>query len=595
VQAVHHRGRGVARQVGGVAGARQPHDGQPPAGPQQVAHAAQRQARVHVVQRRHRGDQVERGRLEQVAEEIADQEVDTGGILPPGEADARLVQVDGHDVRDRPAQVAGQASLAAADVEGPPAPVGHGVEDHAVVVEVVVPPFGLRRHDPILAYPVAPACVRSRRKHGIGVVRAGTSRYGRSVPAPDPAATVPLRRNRDFLLLWSGQVVSTIGTRITSLAYPLLVLALTRSPARAGIVGFAQTLPFLLLYLPAGALVDRWNRKWVMLVSDGGRALALGSIAIALTLHRLTLVQIALVAFVEGCLFVFFQLAETAALPNVVAKQQLATAVAQNQARDQGADLAGQPLGGLLFGVSQLLPFAFDAVTYLVSFATMTFVRVPLQGARERVRTRLRLEISEGVAWIWRQRFLRSIALLVGATNFVHNALPLLVIVRAKELGAPPALIGAMFAFFGAGALLGALAGPWVQRHLHARTVVIGWLWVWAAEAAALVAMPNPVSLGALLGLGSVFGVSFNVVVATYRYALVPDRLQGRTTSVVRLIAWGTIPPAQLLSGVLAERIGAAPSFLVFAGVMLLTAIVASIAPSVRRAPPIESLAPEAA
>jgi MFS family permease len=415
------------------------------------------------------------------------------------------------------------------------------------------------------------------------------------VPAPDSAATVPLRRNRDFLLLWSGQVVSTIGTRITSLAYPLLVLSLTRSPAKAGIVGFSQTLPFLLLYLPAGALVDRWNRKWVMLVSDGGRALALGSIAIALALHRLTLAQIVLVAFVEGCLFVFFQLAETAALPNVVPKQQLATAVAQNQARDQGADLAGQPLGGLLFGVSQLLPFAFDAVTYLVSFATMTFVRAPLQRSRERVRTRLRSEISEGVAWIWRRRFLRSIALLIGATNFVHNALPLLVIVRARELGAPPALIGVMFAFFGAGALVGALAGPWVQRHVHARTVVIGWLWVWAVEAAVLVAMPNPIALGMVLGLGSVFGVSFNVVVATYRYALVPDRLQGRTTSVARLIAWGTIPPAQLLSGVLAERIGAGPSFLVFAAVMLVTAIIASIAPSVRRAPPVESLAVEPA
>jgi MFS family permease len=171
------------------------------------------------------------------------------------------------------------------------------------------------------------------------------------VPAREPATPPPLRRNRDFLLLWSGQVVSTVGTRITSLAYPLLVLALTRSPAKAGIVGFAQTLPFLLLFLPAGALVDRWNRKWVMLVSDGGRALALGSIAIALALERLTLVQIALVAFVEGGLFVFFQLAETAALPHVVPRAQLATALAQNQARDQGADLAGQPLGGLLFGI----------------------------------------------------------------------------------------------------------------------------------------------------------------------------------------------------------------------------------------------------
>lgn len=415
------------------------------------------------------------------------------------------------------------------------------------------------------------------------------------MPAPDPAATVPLRRNRDFLLLWSGQVVSTIGTRITSLAYPLLVLALTRSPAKAGIVGFAQTLPFLLVYLPAGALVDRLNRKTVMLVSDGGRALALASIAVALAVDRLSLAQIALVAFIEGCLFVFFQVAETAALPNVVPKPQLATAVAQNQARDQGADLAGQPLGGLLFGVSQLLPFAFDAASYLVSFTTMLFVRAPLQARRERARTRLRAEISEGIAWMWRQRFVRSIALLIGATNFVLNAMPLLVIVRARELGASPALVGGLFAFFGAGALLGALVGPWVQRHIRARTVVIGSLWLWAVEVAVLVAMPNAVMLGVLLGVGAVFGVAFNVVVATYRYALVPDHLQGRTTSVVRMIAWGTIPLAQLLSGILAEHIGTGPSFLTFAGVMLLTAAAASIAPSVRHAPPIESLVAEAA
>jgi hypothetical protein len=146
------------------------------------------------------------------------------------------------------------------------------------------------------------------------------------VPAQDPATPPPPRRNRDFLLLWSGQVVSTIGTRVSSLAYPLLVLALTGSPAEAGIAGSAQTLPFLLL--PAGALVDRWNRKWVMPVP-------------------------------------------TAALPNVVPQPQLATTVAQNQARDQGADLAGQPLGGVLFGVSQLLPFAVDAASYAVSFTTL--------------------------------------------------------------------------------------------------------------------------------------------------------------------------------------------------------------------------------
>jgi hypothetical protein len=152
-----------------------------------------------------------------------------------------------------------------------------------------------------------------------------------------------------------------------------------------------------------------------------------------------------------------------------------------------------------------------------------------------------------------------------------------------------------LFAFFGVGAIAGALVGPWVQRHVHARTVVIGWLWVWAVEAALLIVMPNALALGMVLGAGSLFGVSFNVVTATYRYALVPDRLQARTTSVVRLIAWGTIPLGQLVAGLLAERLGAGPSFLAFAGIMLAAAVVASAVPSVRGAPPIEALPTEAA
>src|SRR5205823_14643807 len=155
---------------------------------------------------------------------------------------------------------------------------------------------------------------------------------------PPPVEHTPLRRNRDFILLWSGQVVSTVGTRVTAVAFPLLVLAQTHSPAKAGLVGFAQTLPYMLFYLPAGAFVDRWDRKRVMLAADACRALALGSLAVALAAGNATLAQIAAVAFVEGTGFVFFSLAESAALPQIVAKEQLSTAVAQNQARTQAAD-----------------------------------------------------------------------------------------------------------------------------------------------------------------------------------------------------------------------------------------------------------------
>jgi MFS family permease len=93
-----------------------------------------------------------------------------------------------------------------------------------------------------------------------------------------------LWRNRDYLLLWSGEIVSELGTQVSQLAYPLLILALTGSPAQAGLAGTLRSLPYLLLSLPAGALIDRWNRKLVMILCDTGRALCLASIALALAI-----------------------------------------------------------------------------------------------------------------------------------------------------------------------------------------------------------------------------------------------------------------------------------------------------------------------
>jgi MFS family permease len=404
---------------------------------------------------------------------------------------------------------------------------------------------------------------------------------------------VPLRRNRDFMLLWSGQVVSTIGTRVSSLAYPLLVLALTHSPAKAGLVGFAQTLPFLLFYLPAGALVDRWNRKQVMLVADAGRAVALGSIAVTLALDRLTLAQIAVVAFVEGSLFVFFQLSEGAALPHVVTKEQLPTALAQNQAREQGAELAGQPLGGFLFGIGHMVPFVFDAVSYAVSFVTLLFVRPTFQEERSPSQTRLRTEVAEGVAWLWRSPLLRAVVFLVGASNFAFIALTLVMIVRARQLGASPSLIGAMFAFLGVGAIVGAVIAPWVQRRVPAPVVVIGSLWLYAAGMLVLPLGQSALALGALAGVMWIAGPPFNVVIGAYRYALVPDRLQARTASAARLIAWGPIPLGSLAAGFLLEAVGAIKSFLILGGISLAVALAATLTRAVRTAPPVEALLAE--
>src|SRR5579885_1992667 len=168
-----------------------------------------------------------------------------------------------------------------------------------------------------------------------GIAEAGSEETG------EQGNVVPLWRNRDFLLITGGQAVSLMGSQVSQLAFPLLMLALTHSPAQAGFMAAVRGLPFALLCLPAGALVDRWNRKRVMILCDTGRALALGSIPLALLLGLLSLPQLYLVSLVEGTLFVFFQMAEYAALPHVVTKEQLPAATGQNEVLYSTALLLG--------------------------------------------------------------------------------------------------------------------------------------------------------------------------------------------------------------------------------------------------------------
>ena len=395
------------------------------------------------------------------------------------------------------------------------------------------------------------------------------------------------------MVLWSSQVVSTVGSRVTSIAFPLLVLAVTHSPAKAGVVGFAQTLPFLLLYLPAGAFIDRWDRKRTMLVCDAGRAVALGSIATTIALGWLSLAQVVVVALLEGSLFVLFDLAEGAALPQLVDRAQLPAAVAQNQARTQGADLVGQPLGGVLFSVAWLLPFLADSVSYLVSFAALQFIRRPLQQPGTWPPTPLRAEIAEGLRRVWRQPFLRVAVGVIGGVNLVFNALTLVLIVRAKELGAGPALIGAMFAFVGVGGLLGSFVAPWVRRSFAARSVVVTIGWLWVVQVGVLASLPNPLSLGVVSGLRSLAAPAFNVVVTSHVYDVTPDRLLGRVRSAARLVTWGSIPLGTLAGGFLTAALGAQPTLLILTGVMGGVAAAATLARGMRQlarsSPPAQS------
>lgn len=399
------------------------------------------------------------------------------------------------------------------------------------------------------------------------------------------AGTVPLWRNRDFTLLWTSQVASTVGTRVTSVAYPLLVLLLTGSPTQAGLVAFAQTLPFLLLYLPGGAWIDRWDRRRTMVACELGRAVALGTVAVTAVLagiDAVTVPQLAAVAFVEGCLFVLFDLAEGSALPQLVPTGQLPAAVAYNQARTQGADLVGQPLGGALFAVAPALPFAVDAITYLVSGGAVAAIRSRLQGERAASTDRLRAQIAEGIRFVRQSAFLRDTVVIVGGMNLVFNGLFLVLVVRARDLGASPGAVGLMLGAFGVGGVLGSLAAPWLHRRLPGRLILVTIAWLWAALLASLALAPTPLWLGVLVGLESLLGPVFNVVIAAYVYRVTPEQLLGRVRSTSRLVAWGTIPVGSLLGGILAESLGAGPALLVLGAGMLPLAVAITLSRGMR-------------
>jgi predicted MFS family arabinose efflux permease len=396
---------------------------------------------------------------------------------------------------------------------------------------------------------------------------------------------VPLRRNRDFNLLWLGQVVSDVGARVSGVAFPLLVLAITGSPAKAGIVASAGSFPLLVLTLPAGALVDRWNRKRVMVVADAARCLALASVVASLALDALTFAQIVVVALVEGVGFVFFNVAERSALPKVVPADQLSAALARNQVREYGALLAGPPLGGLLFGLGRLAPFLFDAVSYAASVFTILLIRTDFRRERsDGQRPHLIRDLRTGLAWFWRQPFIRTTSLLVTGSDFTLNALYLVVIVLARDRGAPPELIGAMFVFLGVGGLLGSFAAPSLARRLGIRTIVVATMSVTAALLPFLIVVPGAITPGLIYGAMFVLHPAWNASVVAIRLHLTPDDLQGRVSSIATLFSLGSVTIGSLVVGFMLEAAGTTPTVLILFAVMLVVAAAAFASRAVKDA-----------
>jgi MFS family permease len=413
---------------------------------------------------------------------------------------------------------------------------------------------------------------------------------GKAAEPPGPKRLLSLWRNRDYVLLWSGQTVSSIGTQVSLLAFPLLILAITHSPAQAGIIAALRGLPYALFILPAGALIDRWDRKRVMILCDTGRALALGSIPLALALGRLTIVQLYIVSLVEGTLFTFFSLAETACLPQVVSKEQLPTAVAQSTVIDSISGMLGPSLSGALYSIGRTIPFLTDAISYTASVLSLFFIKAEFQEERDHAPMRLWADIGEGLSWLWHQPLIRFIAILTGGITMPVVGYALILIVLAQGQHASSFVIGLIFACGGVGSILGALLVAPLEKHFGFPQLVIGSTWVWALTWLLFIIAPNPLILGIVTSLAFIIVPIYTSVQFGYRLAVIPDHLQGRVNSVFRLIAFGGQPIGLAMTGVLIQWIGPVSTVLVLFVPQFILCVAATFNKHLRNARPIEEL-----
>ncbi|GIF62076.1 MFS transporter [Asanoa ishikariensis] len=388
-----------------------------------------------------------------------------------------------------------------------------------------------------------------------------------------------LLRNRRFLSLWAGDSVALVGVSGVRIAYPLMALAVTGDPAVAGWVTVALTLPALLFHVPAGVLADAVNRRQLMLACQVVGLL--GTLTIVLAAGRdLAWVVPLLVgaAFVEGTAYVFFSTAEVAAVRDAVDDADLPAALSYLEAEYPIGNLAGRVLGATLFGVARWAPFAFNAVSYLVSIVALAVLPKHVFAARPAASGSAPFweRMAEGLRWTWSVPFLRVAMLTNAFTNLVFQVVILLVIVVGEARGYPPWMVGVILAAAGAGGLAGAIVAPRLYRNTNPRTLLLSCVWAWTVAIGVIAMTKHPVLLGTAWGAVGVFGTIVSVVVGMTRVRTVPDAALARVLGATAVFTDGAVALGALCAGYLLATLGADVSGWVLFGGMVVAALLCS-------------------
>ncbi|MFD9939169.1 MFS transporter [Nonomuraea sp. NPDC059023] len=376
--------------------------------------------------------------------------------------------------------------------------------------------------------------------------------------------------SRAYWQLWTSSGLSNLADGILKVALPLVAVQFTRSPPLVAGLAVAVTLPWLLCALPAGALVDRLDRRRAMLAANVTRAALLAAVTAAVLLDWGSIWILYGAAFLIGTAETVYDTAAQSIVPQIVPRERLTQANGRLFAAELTANqFIGPPLAGLLAAAAAALAFATPAALWLLAVAALFLVRGSYRVDRAEPAT-LRADIAAGLRYLWRQKVLRRLAALTGLFNFASNATTaVLVLYATGPMRLPEAGYGLLLGTIAAGSLVGSLIGAWLERRLgRTRT-----LFVALPAGAVLIGVPAVTTSPYLVGVGFFVGgigiVVANVVMVSLRQRITPDAMLGRVNSCYRLIAWGTMPLGALMGGLLAQQIGLRPLFAVMAVVAL--------------------------
>ncbi|MFI5657032.1 MFS transporter [Streptomyces anulatus] len=417
-----------------------------------------------------------------------------------------------------------------------------------------------------------------------------------SSPAPSPPPS--LRRDTDFRRLWAGQTASQLGEHTTLVVLPLFaVLTLDAGAGQLGVLRAVGQAPILLFSLLAGAWVDRWRARTVMVLTDAARAVALGAAAVAGLLGLLGLPALFVVAFTVGALSVLFDVAYQASLVRMVRRDQLVRGNSALEGSRSAAQIGGPALGGALVSLlSAPVAAAAGALFFAVSFVSLRRIRRP-ESVPERVApvperpehaAPVGGRIREGLRFVAGNAWLRVVCLASAAFQLSFAAtMTVYLLFLPRELGLTGATVGLALAASGPGALLGSVLAARLPGRLGHGVVLVS---AAVLGNGALLCVPalygsSTTTILALLAVNFVFGTFsqlVNVTVMSVRQAVTPDGMQGRAAATITFVGMGFTPLGSLLGGLLAQEWGLRTGLLVTAAGMMLSPVLMAASPLAR-------------